>query len=372
MYAALEKSEAVTRDHGTPSSWSDLAVVEDWIQSCVESILGSSVDVGGDLFQQGLDSLTAAILLRIIKSSMHTSSNETVRAAEATTSRNTVFDYPTVKQLAIYLVRLWDGNIGDSSQDRSDAAIIEELRLTTQKYQWKGDNLRAGTGPKPLKESVVLTGGTGGLGCHLLACLLADDNVQRVWVLNRKSRDIIQSAEERQTIAFEDKLLDSNLLEHPKLVILEANLAAEQCGLAQESYKQIQSEATMIIHNAWQVNFNLTLPSFAPSLQGVQNLLKLTFSSTASTGAPRFIFASSISALGFDQLNEPLKEEYVSLEHGIKNIGYGRSKLVAEKVRFLKQVPPSKMFQFGHIAPRARWDTRSRNLLNSARPIDWG
>ncbi|KAG8708012.1 hypothetical protein FRC09_001485 [Ceratobasidium sp. 395] len=333
MYAALEKSEDVTRDNEAPSSWSDLAAVENWIQRCVESILGQKIDIEGDLFQQGLDSLTAAILLRTIKSSMHTSFDETVRAAEANTSRNTVFEHPTVKQLASHLVRLWDGDIGDSpSQDRSDAAIIEELRLTIQKYQLGDNGLRARTGSNPLKESVILTGGTGGLGCHLLAGLLSDDNVQRVWVLNRKSRDITQGAEEKQAMAFEDKLLDVKLLENPKLVILEANLAAEQCGLAQESYKQIQSKATMIIHNAWQVNFNLTLPSFAPSLQGVQNLLKLSFSSTAPTGAPRFIFTSSISVLGFDSSDEPLKEEYISLEHGGKNIGYGRSKLVAEKL----------------------------------------
>ncbi|KAG9080825.1 hypothetical protein FRC06_006119, partial [Ceratobasidium sp. 370] len=132
--------------------------------------------------------------------------------------------------------------------------------------------------------------------------------------------------------AFEDKLLNVELLEHHKLLILEADLASELLGLEQETYRQIQTTVTAIIHNAWQVNFNLTLPSFAPSLKATRNLLDLASSSTTPSGLPRFLFTSSVSAAGFGYSGEPLREDYISLEHGMENIGYGRSKLVAEKL----------------------------------------
>ncbi|KAG9088743.1 hypothetical protein FRC06_001865, partial [Ceratobasidium sp. 370] len=67
MYAALEKSGHVVYDIGVPKAWTNVSDVEVWVRSCVENVLGRKVDVGGDLFQQGMDSLTAAILLRAIK-----------------------------------------------------------------------------------------------------------------------------------------------------------------------------------------------------------------------------------------------------------------------------------------------------------------
>ena len=46
---------------------------------------------------------------------------------------------------------------------------------------------------------------------------------------------------------------------------------------------------------------------------------------------PRFLFISSVSVAGFGKAIY-LKEEYLDVEHAIGGIGYGQSKLVAEKV----------------------------------------
>ncbi|KAG9075520.1 hypothetical protein FS749_012798 [Ceratobasidium sp. UAMH 11750] len=336
MYVALEKSGYVAHEVGVPRTWTNASDdVEIWVRSCVENVLGHKVDVEGDFFQQGMDSLTAAILLRTIKGSMHIATEPAVRAAEEKLDRNAIFVHPTVRRLAGYLTRLCCDDSDDStlSSDRRNS-IIEDIRSTIQIYSsdWSSVRVSTGSASKPIKEAIVLTGGTGGLGCYLLASLLADDNIERVWVLNRKSQAGNLGVKKRQKAAFEDKLLNTELLDHPKLLILEATPESETLGLEQETYKQIQSTVTAIIHNAWQVNFNLTLPSFAPSLKGTQNLLTLAFSSTTPSGLPRFLFASSVSAAGFGHLNKSLKEEYLSLEHGVENIGYGRSKLVAEKL----------------------------------------
>jgi hypothetical protein len=55
MYAALEKSTNIAEDLGEPESWNDTAEVVAWVQSGVERVLGRNVEVGGDLFQQGMD-----------------------------------------------------------------------------------------------------------------------------------------------------------------------------------------------------------------------------------------------------------------------------------------------------------------------------
>ncbi|KAG8698324.1 hypothetical protein FRC09_007291, partial [Ceratobasidium sp. 395] len=335
MYANLERSGSYAHDVGAPETWKETAMVEAWVRSCVEKILGREVKIGGDLFQQGMDSLSAAILLRIIKSSMHASSEAAIRAAEESISRNMVFTHPTVNQLSSHLVHLCvEGSDQSTTLGDDRASVLDEMKAMIQKYgsNWSTSPAAQKNGSRPTREVVVLTGGTGGLGCYLLATLLADDNVDKVWVLNRRSQGDTLGVKARQCAAFEDKLLDIELLEHPKLSILEANLESVGLGLAQEAYEEIQATATTIIHNAWQVNFNLTLQSFEPSIKGTRNLLELAFNPTAPTGLPRFVFTSSVSAAGFRGSDEKLEEKYISLEHGVNSIGYGRSKLVAERL----------------------------------------
>ncbi|KAG8782782.1 hypothetical protein FRC12_020418 [Ceratobasidium sp. 428] len=318
MYANLERSGSYAHDVGAPETWKETAMVEAWVRSCVEKILGREVKIGGDLFQQGMDSLSAAILLRIIKSSMHASSEAAIRAAEESISRNMVFTHPTVNQLSSHLVHLCvEGSDQSTTLGDDRASVLDEMKAMIQKYgsNWSTSPAAQKNGSRPTREVVVLTGGTGGLGCYLLATLLAD-------VMSTRSGSSIGDL----------KLLDIELLEHPKLSILEANLESVGPGLAQEAYEEIQATATTIIHNAWQVNFNLTLQSFEPSIKGTRNLLELAFNPTAPTGLPRFVFTSSVSAAGFRGSDEKLEEKYISLEHGVNSIGYGRSKLVAERL----------------------------------------
>ncbi|GAB1517058.1 hypothetical protein RhiTH_000101 [Rhizoctonia solani] len=295
MYLELETEPMVTNNSSPSGSYSGPEDMEEWLKTCVQNLLGRKIDVSEDLFQQGMDSLTATMLLRSLKGTLSTASK---------INQRTIFAKPTVKQLARVLAQLSSKN--DDKADSTTEAL-QDIRAMIQKY----DNGRS----QPLahyrqstKERVVVTGTTGGLGSHLLAQLLKSDRVEKVWAMNRKSS---KGNKERQTTSFQDKLLDVNLLKSGKL---------------------IRSEATVMIHNAWQVNFNLSLQSFEPSIRGVHNLLDLAFQSTAPTGSPLFVFASSIAVAGFARPGSCLSEAPVTLEDGATSIGYGQSKLVAEKL----------------------------------------
>ncbi|KAF8601147.1 acetyl-CoA synthetase-like protein [Ceratobasidium sp. AG-I] len=304
MYNVLEGSITLSAQVGAPESWSQEEAVKGWVQLCVENILGRKVEVDGDLFQQGMDSLTATMLLRTLKSSLFSSGDSTVRQASEILNQQTIFSNPTIGQLARNIVDICTGEKASSTDD------LTSIRSMIQKYESKWTNktisleMREGT----MKERVVLTGTTGGLGSHLLAVLLGCEEVERVWALNRKSKEGVAA---RQRAAFEDKMLDVGLLESEKLVMVEADLGDGKLGLSDKEYHEIQTGATIIIHNAWQVNFNLSLQSFEPSIQGACNLLDLAFSSPAR---PRFLFTSSISAAGFGKPGQRLYEEYLELK----------------------------------------------------------
>ncbi|KAG8707500.1 hypothetical protein FRC08_000466 [Ceratobasidium sp. 394] len=335
MYAALEKDVGVNTFVGIPESWRNLASVQAWVSKCVGHILERDVAISGDFFQQGMDSLTATILLRTLKGAQHSSTDEAIKGVAEKLKQQTVFSNPTIEQLAAFIVRLASG--GPSSDDARLPAL-ETIRSMIHKYDsgWESSKRSLEARPEVSKERVLLTGTTGALGSHILAQLLESDRVEKVWALNRKSQD----TPTRQSSSFEDKMLDVGLLKSEKLALLDADLEDQTLGLEAEVYKEIMSTATAIIHNAWQVNFNLTLQSFEPSLKGARNLLDLAFRSTASSALPRFLFTSSISAAGFGMPGAHLKEEYVKEEDAANGIGYGQSKFVTEKA---SSTPPGRL-----------------------------
>ncbi|CUA71917.1 L-aminoadipate-semialdehyde dehydrogenase [Rhizoctonia solani] len=326
MYLDLEKDSGAPEGIEPPQSWTSTEDVETWIGKSVQNLLNREVDVTGDLFQQGMDSLTATMLLRILKSSLHASSDPNVQSAATKINQQTIFGKPTVRQLAQLLVQL---STNDDAAVDPVAEALQGILDMIRKYDsdWHRQEVRS---VQPVqKERVVVTGTTGGLGSHLLAQLLESDKVEKVWAMNRKSS---KGNREREIGSFEDKQLDVSLLKSEKLVFMDTDLEDPKLGLSDRAYDEVRSQATIIIHNAWQVNFNLSLQSFEPSIRGARNLLDLAFHSTAPTGLPRFAFASSISVAGFAGPGRQLSEVSVTPDMAATSIGYGQSKLVTEKL----------------------------------------
>lgn len=95
----------------------------------------------------------------------------------------------------------------------------------------------------------------------------------------------------------------------------------------------MRNEVSLIIHSAWSVNFTLGIRSFEEHhIKGLHHLLK--FSLSVQTAEPaRFFFCSSISAAleSPDSLTPILEEPIPNLSYG-SDMGYARSKLVAEQI----------------------------------------
>lgn len=89
----------------------------------------------------------------------------------------------------------------------------------------------------------------------------------------------------------------------------------------------------MIIHNAWRLDFNLSVLSFEENIRGSRNLVDLALSGTKS----KFVFTSSIGTLkraaaepsALKVPEEPISDPQISLASG-----YTASKYVVEKVCF--------------------------------------
>ncbi|OAX38465.1 hypothetical protein K503DRAFT_782845 [Rhizopogon vinicolor AM-OR11-026] len=162
---------------------------------------------------------------------------------------------------------------------------------------------------------VVSTGFTGGLDSYMLASLLQRKDVSVIYAFNHPSNGFIQR---RQIGRFKDRGLDITLLQSEKLIC---------------------ASVTVIIHNAWRLDFNLALSSFELHIQGTRNLIDLALSSPCHS-KPRFMFTSSIStAQSWDRAKGPFPEE-VQYDAGVaEGPGYGASKYVCERV-LVNRGPP--------------------------------
>src|SRR5437764_9009826 len=68
-----------------------------------------------------------------------------------------------------------------------------------------------------------------------------------------------------------------------RVAFLRTDLSKPSFDLPQGQYSQIQQEATLVIHNAWQVNLNMSLNSSEPQVGGVRQILDFSSQSPKQT-----------------------------------------------------------------------------------------
>ncbi|KAI0942043.1 putative NRPS-like protein biosynthetic cluster [Taiwanofungus camphoratus] len=283
LYKTVEDS---SNAHGVapPPSW-DGPDVQSWLAEHAATINGGKVPIpAGDLFEQGFDSLSATYLRNRIIGTLRTSADANVAAAVQRVPQNFIFMHPTLAALTQAVVRLVHPGANDTpaAQALSPAAEIEAM---IEKYTALLPPAPAASAEKRGAGAVVLlTGSTGALGAHILALLLADARVRRVYALNRGAR-----LAERQKAAFDAAELPADV--GPKLVLLSGDFGREDLGLGPGVLDELRASVTHVVHNAWRVDFNLALASFETHVAAAVRLLAL---------APRarYLFTSSVSVAG--------------------------------------------------------------------------
>ncbi|KAJ7052219.1 putative aminoadipate reductase [Mycena amicta] len=334
LYETIEESENAANDVALPTSWMEKDL-ERWLLTHASALAGKKITPATDLFNQGFDSLHATFLRHRIVAALR-KDKATVPIAQ-TIPQNLVYTHPSVQQLAAAIEGLVAGH---ASADADPRALVEAM---IAKYSQGFDVL-----PQPGQRApssggavILLTGSTGGLGSHILDLLLRHSSVERVYAFNRPSRTSIS---QRQEAAFRDRALDVELLRSQKLVYLEGDSAREDLGISKQSFAKLKSSVTVVIHNAWVLDFNKSLSTFEPLVRGTRNLIDLARLSRA-----QFLFASSIgSAQSWERSKGAFPEE-LQLDAGVAiGNGYGESKYVSERILAASGLPATS-FRIGQI-----------------------
>ncbi|OCH88468.1 L-aminoadipate-semialdehyde dehydrogenase [Obba rivulosa] len=277
------------------------------------------LDKRTDLFAFGVDSLQAVRVRNICQARLNLHGRQL--------AQNVVYENPSIEKLVDHILTIRSGGTVAPSNDDQHALVVSMAEKWYSKLHHSSMCSLRKNGISIRPHVVVLTGATGFLGAYILQQLVVSPDVSRVLCLVRA--DSHENAIARVQKSLQSRKLRLPLEEMAKIDALAANVNQENLGLRADEYEQIRSTATIIIHNAWPVNFLLGVDSFDEHLGGVVNLINLCFQSNTPTQA-RFFFSSSIATQGASSGIVP--EDFSQSPATALQSGYGHSKWVAEKI----------------------------------------
>ncbi|KAL4894674.1 acetyl-CoA synthetase-like protein [Aspergillus ambiguus] len=289
-----------------PGKTKDAIAISEYIRKSLAAISGVSegklIDEA-NLFQLGLDSLQTIIAARRF---------------------NVAFDLPAITPACLYLNPSISQLTKLILRRQRHIAGNEETSITElmneRDHTLKAHLARLDTSSK---HTVILTGSTGRLGAYLLDALMRNPSVEHIYCLNR-ALDSAQLQRQRSAL-----LCLPSAFEKSRVTFWTADLSRPDLKLSQEAFATLRGSSTMVIHNAWPVNFNMPLASFDAQLVGVVNLIKFCSSATKS---PRLFFISSISSVMGHQSETKVVPERVIATNNPGPNGYANSKYVAEHI----------------------------------------
>ncbi|EIN05406.1 acetyl-CoA synthetase-like protein [Punctularia strigosozonata HHB-11173 SS5] len=321
LYKSVE--ESAQGDIPLPAEW-NATTAKEFVRKMVQGVLEQELNDDDDFFEYGCDSLQATWIRNTL--------TRALRDVGASAARSIPFDLvyqnPTITALSNFVTQAVPSPVDEQAARVRKAKEMAEL---VEKYS-KDFPAHTGTATSSPDEGqvVILTGTTGGLGSTLLAELYASLAVRKVYALNRRSSKG-ESIKDRQRRGLQDRNLDESLVDSEKVSILECDMTLPDFGLEKDVFEEMRSSTTTIIHNAYRVDFNVSLSSFEPQLLIVRRFINFALSSPRSV-PPSILFTSSVSVLRNLELPEPAKEDVVEDPLVAVGNGYSESKWASERI----------------------------------------
>lgn len=274
-----------------------------------------------DFYSYGLDSLQTLEITANLKRSLQKQTSEPT----AWITARTIFQHPTLADLSRLLAAFLsegvvpgEGSLAHTTRtiDETVARHVQSLRLTTRTTSSQAHSSRSAS-------TVAILGSTGYVGGYTVAALLGNPDISRIYCLNRAI-----DAEEKQ----KKFLLNlDKALEHffAKLIYIKIEIGKPRLGLDSPQYERISREVGVIVYNSWKLDFGIAMRSFEPFLKAVCGLVEL---SAEFETRMHVVFISSLASVGSLAMGGLAPEAPVEDSLAAVNIGYGQSKLAAERI----------------------------------------
>lgn len=145
-----------------------------------------------------------------------------------------------------------------------------------------------------------------------------------VYCLNRSCDGLLLQTERNKARGL------STQLSSTRTTILAADLSQTHlCPVLILTANKLK-KATLVIHNAWPVNFNLSLSSFRPQLAALVNLIE--FTASAVTSSHLFFISSISSVLSYHSALLQTPEQVILDSSAPNSTSYVESKYISERL----------------------------------------
>ena len=304
----------------------DKAELEAFLTQTITTALGekasTNLTASTDLFSYGVDSLQATRVRNVISKSLE--------LGDVSLGQNIVYEHPSISQLAAYLLAIKSGDSAERSAEQGHStmlAMVDKWADKVVKPEAVAISSSAQTNGHG-GQVVVLTGATGSLGAHILDQLINDPSVSKVVCLSRAKSHDDSLKRIHQSLAERERSISAEA--SAKIQSFASDVNQPTLGLSNEHYETLRQSVTSVIHNAWPVNFVLSIESFDEHIGGAVNLLNLTLKSDKKI-KPAFFFSSSVGTRQ-GRVEKLVTEDFSDSPVTAGGMGYGRSKWVVEKL----------------------------------------
>ncbi|KUJ08437.1 acetyl-CoA synthetase-like protein, partial [Mollisia scopiformis] len=243
-------------------------------------------------------------------------------------SLSTIFENPSITKLVAVLAHPSTSDHTDevAASTNSAADITNEIlaRLTKELTSWPPRDTSK-TWPKTENEVVLLTGASGSLGTALLETLSSSPKVGKIYAMVRGPNNVSKLGASLKKRALRTEMLDDG-----KVEVLNFSMQDPLLGLDVDVYARLAEEVTIVVQNAWKMDFNLGVEEFeGDCLRNTLSLLRL-----AHAGRPKtFAFTSSISTCMGPSSPPSVPENPISADPTIAlSTGYAQSKFIIERL----------------------------------------
>ncbi|KAH9907809.1 male sterility protein [Xylariomycetidae sp. FL2044] len=272
-----------------------------------------------------------------------------------------VFENPTLEGLLAFLTK-------SPTTATKARATVQDQRLdwitkTIDNYekhidQWTSQRPPSRKLPDPNGEVVYLTGANGALGNAMIEALVQKPEVRKIYCAIRGAEVQGKLFDSLRSRGYPEALITSR-----KLQAVSYDMKDQKLGLTSELYDCLAEEVTIVVHNAWLLDFNKTVEQFEEDcLRGSMSLLSFCYAGRAKT----FSFMSSIATC----MGPATKGQTQVLETPIRadpllatNTGYAQSKFIVERITqhyALALSMPVRLLRVGQLCGHSRlgvWNT---------------
>lgn len=174
-------------------------------------------------------------------------------------SVSTIFENPSIAQLlSVFEPQLPSSpkpQVPATSSSQTIERIISKLEFEFQ--TWPPRSIPK-TYPPPRGETVLLTGSTGSLGTSLLETLSSSPVVHTIYAMVRGPNH-----QKRLRSALQSRGLDTSILkEGGKIKVLNFSMQDPLLGLDLDTYHRLAASVTIVVQNAWKMDFNMGVEEF--------------------------------------------------------------------------------------------------------------